>query len=84
MGRAAAGGLAARLMCAGWDRRRTSRRELPHTDRGVDRGGHSRHGDRFCSGGGPAHGGVLAQAQPGPAARWTVVCIVRLRSSRPT
>ncbi len=63
--RRAANGLAARLMYAGRDRRRALRRELPHTDRGGSRCGHSRHGDRFCSGGCPAHDGVLAHAQPG-------------------
>ena len=61
----AAGGLAARLMCAGRDRRRALCRELPHTDRGGSRCGHSLNGDRFCSGGCQVHGGVLAHAQPG-------------------
>lgn len=82
MGRAA-GGLAARLMCAGWCRRRALRRELPHTDRDGGVSGHSRYGDRFGSGGCPAHGGVLAHAQPGRQASGTGGH-VRRRSSRPT
>ena len=71
--RRAAGGLAARLMFAGWNRRRALRRELPHTDRGGSWRGHSRDGDRFCSGGGPAHHGGLAHAQPGLSSESVVV-----------
>lgn len=59
-------GLAARLMCASRDRKRALRNKLPHTDRGGGLiGGHSRNGDRCCSGGCPTHGGNLARSQPG-------------------
>ncbi len=72
--RRAAGGLAARLMFAGRDRRRALRREVLHTDRGdAGIGRHSRDGDRFCSGGRPAHHGVLAVVQPGRDSESSIV-----------
>jgi hypothetical protein len=62
MRRGGAGGLTARLMCAGRDRSSAIRRKVPWTKsaRGV---GHSLNGGQFCGGGAPAHGGVLALAQ---------------------
>ncbi len=63
--RRAAGGLAARLMYARWCRRRALRSWVPHTLLDGGGCGHSRHGDRCCCGGCPAHHGVLAAVQPG-------------------
>ena len=71
MRRGGAGGLTARLMCAGWDRSSAIRRELPWTKHALGFG-HSLNGDQFCGGGAPAHGGVLAQGQLTPGARPTV------------
>lgn len=67
MGRAVWDGLAARLMCAGRDRSRALRSELPHTYVDDARRGQSADGDRCCSGGRPAHGQEdgLAGTQPG-------------------
>ena len=80
MGRAGWVGLAARLMFAGQGRSRALRSKLPQTRRGGAVRGHSRCGDRCCSGGCPAHGqGVLACSQPGRGDemdvvhRWSVV-----------
>ena len=72
MRRGVAGGLTARLMCAGRDRSSAIRRKVPWTKsaRGV---GHSLNGGQFCGGGAPTHGGVLALAQLRPGASGTVL-----------
>ena len=75
-----ANGLAARLMYAGQNRRRALRRELPQTQSVRQMPGHSRDGDRSCCGGAPAHGEVLAHAEPRREASWWVI---RPPSSRP-